>query len=362
MPGEARLLLLLLLVAPARGDDAREALDLRASHPLCPAWAPYSQGACASCCAAAIATVVAARECLEHGRASRYSMAQLWDCASDGGCEKGGSLLGLLDTLGQDAAGAFVPADCAPLAPRSDSNQSQCRARLATCPPRHLTLETSLIFDLAHFAGPKPDVAFAMRALMHELQTQGPVIAVLRLVGRPNIEAFRTHKGAAVFAPPEDNNARNDPSQWIALQHCLVVYGWGVALEWDPTTATQRPVPFWRVQNSFGGGWGTNGTARILRGTGLLEAQWRSPRMAPHPCAPGESECGRLPYANYSLRAIDTTPQRAEAARPDNWAIIAFACGVVVVSTAVAGICLYRVTPSTRHDRSAYYYHPFLLD
>ena len=355
MPFAVRLLRLLLsalvLVARANKEDA---LDLRAAYPLCPAWAPYSQGACASCCAAAVATVVAARECLEHGRASRYSMTQIWDCASDGACSRGGSLLALLDTLGQDAAGVFVPADCAPLAPRGDSNLTQCRARLATCPPRPIALEASLFFDLAHFSGPRPDVEFAARALMHELQTRGPVIAVLRLAGQANIAAFRAHDGAAVFAPPEDGAG----GDWLTLQHCLVVYGWGVALEWDPAAAARRPVPFWRVLNSYGSGWGANGTARILRGTGLLETQWRSPHMAPHPCPPARThndpECGRLPYANYSARS-PTPPD----SRPDNWSIIALACGVVVVSTAVAGLCLYRAPPPRRKNA---YYTPFLND
>lgn len=379
MPFAVRLLIMvaalfLQLFAPtARGDDDEEALDLRAAYPLCPAWSPYSQGTCSSCCAAAVATVVAAHECLEHGRASRYSMTQIWDCVSDGTCSRGGSLVALFDAIAQDAAHAFVPADCAPLAPHRDSNLTQCHARLATtCAPpqrRPLTLESSLFFDLAHFAGPRPDVDLAARALMHELQTRGPVIAVLRLVGQINIAAFRTHNGAAVFAPLKEDNCNDnnnaDDAECVPLRHCLVVYGWGVALEWDPATAAQRAVPFWRVLNSYGSGWGINGTARILRGTGLLEAQWRSLRMAPHPCPAQkneDSECGRLPYANYSLqKGAEKTPASADdektKARPDNWSIIALACGVVVISTGIAGLCLYRAPPPPRHA----YYHPFSL-
>ena len=321
-------------------------LDLRASYPLCPAWTPYEQGACASCCAAALATVVAARECLEYGRASRYAMTQIWDCAADGACDRGSNLLSLIDALGENIGGAFLPAACAPPAPQRDSNQSLCGPRFAAC-SRAPTLElrASLFFDLVRFAGPPLETQLATQALMRELQTYGPVISVLRLVGQSNIAAFRAHDDALVFAPQDASDA------WISLQHCVVVYGWGVAFEWDSQTASKRARPFWRVQNSYGTHWGANGTGRILRGVGLLEGQWRSPHMAPHPCVANDSECGRLPYANYT--PINDVRAAANA-RPDNWSIIGLASGVVVVSVAIAGLCLYR-EPSRYAPRYPYY-------
>jgi hypothetical protein len=343
------LILISIGASAATPSDDNSSLDLRAMYPLCPAWSPYSQGACGSCCAAAVATIVAAHECIEYGRASHYSMAQIWDCASEGTCAQGGSLLALIDTIGDNAGGVFLPSSCAPMAPHRDSNRSQCSARFAACPSasRVFALQASLFLDLAHFSGPSPDLALATHALMHELLTRGPVIAVLRLVGQANIAAFRAHEDASVFAPAyceEDKVV-------LTLQHCIVIYGWGVAIEWDETAASHRARPFWRVQNSYGSSWGTNGTGRILRGTGLLEGQWRSLHMAPNPCvvahSADEKECGRLPYANYSTRALMRSsstppPSQTQKDRPDNWAIIGLASGVVVLTTAFAGLYLYR--------------------
>lgn len=303
------LLLLLLLLGGAgaaasdNNDAASSSLDLRAAFPHCRAWAPVlDEGACSACTTASAAVAMSLRMCMRDGRNLRLSSAQLWDCASDGSCSAGTSLVTLLENIGSATAFALLPEACGPAMPAADPNATRCAERFAACPsPPILLLEAVVFADVVRFHG-APDYAaeLAMRALMREIQTNGPVLAVITLVGADVPLFFGLGPRAGVFVPqallPPAQRAPPPPGGQVAtLRHSLVVYGWGPG--------------YWLVQSSYGPAWGANGTARILRGANVLEAQWRGPTLVPRPCA-ARTELGcdqnlaALPgyaYGNYSL-------------------------------------------------------------
>jgi hypothetical protein len=286
---------------PPTPDD----LDLKAAYPLCPAWTPYAQGNCASCCSAAIATIISAQECLEYARASRFSMTQVWDCTAynDGTCAYGvSSPMQMIENLAGDwGRMALLPETCDNGAPVKDANRTTCAERSSQCSDksgRSLGVQSVVVFDVwqpaSAFRTNPYDADMAMLAMMREIWDHGPVLSLIKLYGA-DVTAFqKLGPHAGVFQP------KNSSDVFKMLYHCLVVYGWGKASD---------GTPYWRVLNSYGVGWGDQGTARIVRGANVLEGQWRALKMTLRPCTPSEKECATLaPYAsvygNYSKRRL----------------------------------------------------------
>ena len=306
MSSSAWLLGLLLLLLACRLGEAQdeEEWDLRALYPRCAAWRPYDQGACASCCAHAIAAALSARACIQDATDLRLSAAQIWDCAGTGGeatCAGGSSLFGMVYTLGAGDASAVAllpEAACANATPPArDPNATTCYARFAHCAPAPTpyVLRSALFMDFVLFgAAPPPAQTDAQAALlMTEIRRNGPVVSVLTLRGDDIAAFFALRAADAVFDPRS--------TAWQPVKrHCLAVYGWGVSA---------AGVPFWRVQNSLGDAWGDAGVGRIARGRGALELQWRAPTLESRACG---SAC-LSGYGNYSQR---TAPAPATPAPP----------------------------------------------
>lgn len=305
-----------------------DALDLRLRFPRCPAWSPYDQRDCASCCSAATATVVAARECISDGRASRYSVAQIWDCVGEGGtCAAGGSLVSLLDNLGLSSSEsdmALLPEKCGGLAPTASSNLSQCVARYGACQDVPVVrLQSAVFFDAVRFVSSTREDASSAQAMMNEIWRHGPIISVLQLAGVSNIARFRAVRSLEVFAPLDSSNETG----FASLRHCIVVTGWGT---------DAQGTPYWSVLNSYGNAWGAEGAGRIVRGQNVLESQWRAVTPVSRPCT--QDEC-----FNASVVVPTTTP----AARNDtglhnnnssvnHWAILSIALGCGILITLVS--------------------------
>ena len=352
------LLFALAIVAVVSGEEEEEAWDLRTQYPRCAAWRPYDQGACSSCCAHAVAAALGARACLNDGFNLRLSAAQLWDCGGTASCDAGGSLIGLIDTVGSgDTAGvALLPEACSnSSAPLRDPNASVCYARQAQCAETPRVLQSALFMDFVMFLASSPPSTTADAMLMIELRKNGPVVSVLTLRG-DDIAAFFAVRSAEVVFDPR-------ATAWQPLKrHCIMVYGWGVAAD---------GTRFWRVQNSLGVAWGGGGVGRVVRGRGVLETQWRAPTLAPRACA-GECVPG---YGNFSVHHLSTPVVVAATTTtpaPDGYyeeeeglsvgSIVGISLGgvlVLVVITVVAAMHPPRAGVSSRGHHHYYGYQDF---
>ncbi|KAA6374146.1 MAG: putative Dipeptidyl peptidase 1 [Streblomastix strix] len=67
--------------------------------------------------------------------------------------------------------------------------------------------------------------------------------------------------------------------------HLVLLVGYGIYEERNPTTGEKITTPFWKLKNSWGQSWGENGFMRIIRGKNLLniesEAEVADPYIIP---------------------------------------------------------------------------------
>jgi hypothetical protein len=230
----------------------------------------------------ALASALGARACLQDRRDTVFSAAQIWDCAGDdvATCADGTLLRPLIRVLATRSALALLV-----VGGRSDPALIVSNPNETTCLERHVhrggssaspyVLQGGLFMDVVHFlmaATATTTTTIAMRAMMAELRANGPVVSVLTLRDDDDVVRFlRLGTGHPVFEP-----GATTTTNATSRRHCIMVYGWGV----DPATG----IRFWRVQNSYGTDWGDNGTARIVRGLGVLEDEWRAVSTTPRPC------------------------------------------------------------------------------
>jgi hypothetical protein len=246
--------------------------DLRVLYPACRAFAHiFDQGSCASCCAAAAATQLSLRQCMSPNRTDKlYSAQQIWDCAASsaaGSCAEGVYLDTMLAALGVGvrSARSLVDEQCAAPLQMLEPNISRCLTNNTPCATQSADLIGGVAsYDLSHYyVGIEYASQMASHALMNEIYTNGPVLAVLAFVSTADFVNFGSYsflKGGRVFMP--------NATGWSYLKrHCVVVLGWG--------TDAQSGHNYWVVQNSYGDQWADGGFARILRGADLLEGEWR---------------------------------------------------------------------------------------
>ena len=236
--------------------------DARTLHAHCRAFQrPFDQGSCASCCAAAVATQLSLRRCINFANSQEtlYSAQHIWDCAASqasGSCDSGVLLDSMINAIG-DGIG-MISTDCTS-ALSGEPNITRCHtgcngSRIGGVEKYHL-----------YYMGVTEYASFlAARALMNQITENGPTVAVISFRSAVDFKNFATPeflKGGRVFMP----SAYLAPG--FLTRHCVVVLGWGV----DELSGHN----YWLIQNSYGSQWADGGFARVLRGADLLEGDWR---------------------------------------------------------------------------------------
>mmetsp|Transcript_57333 Transcript_57333/g.132087 ORF Transcript_57333/g.132087 Transcript_57333/m.132087 type:complete len:112 (-) Transcript_57333:1249-1584(-) len=102
--------------------------------------------------------------------------------------------------------------------------------------------------------------------MMEEVHERGPIAVAME----PTDDFMYYNKGIFSHAAVLFN-------EWARVDHAVLVTGWG----------EENGKKYWRVQNSWGPGWGEQGTFRIARGNdeSAIEAQavWATLEQAKQP-------------------------------------------------------------------------------
>ena len=299
--GTAILLLMpLALAVELPPPPLPSAWDARAMAPACRAFVPYNENTvgCASCCPTAIAAAVGARECLNNGRNSRYSAAQIWDCA--GGtfstCSAGTFPDEMVSSMGEGpfASRTLLPEACGPQNISGAPSPSMCSARYARCVAQaqpaffqngqtksarsHIT---SLYYYSSSSSASTVDNRNDEDAMRLEIMLNGPVIATMVLSESDTIVFKGWSDRGDVFIPATLNSSLSSSASNAAntFHHCVAVVGWGLS--------STSKVPFFWIQNAFSDAWGEGGFARIIRGRNVLERMWFAVSPTDRPCVGG---------------------------------------------------------------------------
>ena len=239
------------VVLPASYD----ATDRYAGEPPCAAFAVRQHASNASSDPFAVGSVFGARLCLNEGRGSGtnvlLSPRQLAGCA-------GSALDGARWYAGQPARG----------------REEWCLPYLATAPATDCPLSR-------RFAAKDVREVRGAAAMQAELLRDGPFVASFR-----QHTNFSTYAGGVYVAPS---------AAWTR-NHSAMLIGWG----------TDSGVAYWKLQNSWGEGWGERGTFRIRRGTDECGIESRA-GVAFTPLR--AAECPESPCANGSITLGDCSCQ-----------------------------------------------------
>jgi hypothetical protein len=239
----------------------------------------------------AISSALSVRECMKNHRNVFFSSEQIWDCTgrnAQAACYRGVSLDATITDLteGHTIDKVLIDSKCSKYTPR-EFNSSQCDASYAECLKQNpddvgTVVGETVSYNFRSYTGISDyGVWLAMKSMMAEIFLNGPVVATIRMSTREfslfsNIS--NSNGDSAVFVPNPINYSNPDE---ITLGHCLMVYGWGK----DQKLGTD----YWLVQNSYGKGWGKNGTAKIVRGLNWLETTWRGISTKSKPCLGGKN-------------------------------------------------------------------------
>ena len=269
----------------------------------------------------AIAAALSARECILDGRDSRYSAAQIWNCAGSGiaSCDTGTFLNLMLRgmAMGPHASSVLLAETCTqqPIAIAADPNVTACLAASAACVPSASSsgaffennaqmqaivgMDVSVFLTSPGLLGVAENNARAwagsMHALMREIFERGPAVSVLTLVGA-DIPLFVGWQARDDVFVPRGAASNATVAQQASRYHCISVVGWGVAPPaaaggGNTTTTAAGGIPFWWVQNSYSARWGRLGMGKIVRGQNVLEARWRGLSTLARPCfGPGQPD------------------------------------------------------------------------
>jgi len=289
--------------------------DVRTLHPQCRAFQrPFDQGTCASCCAAAVATQLSLRRCINfpNSQDTLYSAQHIWDCAASqasGACGAGVMLDSMINAIGNGVG--MVDVGCTS-ALRGEPNITRC---FTGC-------NGSLVggaeqYHLYYVGVTEYASLLAARALMNQITNNGPTVAVISFRSVVDFENFASPsflRGGRVFMP-----SANAAPGFLA-RHCVVVLGWGV----DERSGQN----FWLIQNSYGSQWADGGFARVLRGTDLLEGDWRGLFFVDEVAATNTSQSPTLAVVFSGIPSSDIV-------------VITFLCALVLAGLVV---CVWRLT------------------
>lgn len=238
--------------------------DSRSALPKCSAWLPINQKGCQACCAAALASAVGARACVNDHRDVQFSVQHIWDCAFNGiiSCEAGVNPLQFFAALFNKDAFTHVfslaspPESARPITP---SNQSACTSS---------SNETVTSFKMAQNA--EIPLAEATQALEQEIWQYGPVVAIIHFQQQADFNRFQNLSNFDILHPINAYSTAASATTEQYKAHCVSVIGWG--------------KDHWLIQNSFGASWGSNGFARLARNEWGIEQSWFALNLRHIPC------------------------------------------------------------------------------
>lgn len=244
------------------------------------------QGSCSSCCAMAVSSVLSARECMRDARNVLFSAQQIWDCTGEGNwgnCGVGVDFSSMINSMANSAMSSqiLIPNSCSSYTAK-DYNSSACGHSYGGCVDLSRSLQQTPLLPQADISTFLYSSVYAnelgngrggggvaisgkngARALMAEIWINGPVVAVLK-ISSSDFHLFERLDKDAIFVP-NASSLNLEPNS--GLQHCVMVYGWGV----DRKTGQN----YWLIQNSYGKQWSNNGRGKIIRGYNWLEMEWR---------------------------------------------------------------------------------------
>ena len=296
-----------------KNKDVDISYDPREEWGFCSAFIPEDQGTCNACVAAALASSLGLRLCIQHRINLRFSSQQIWDCYS-GVCQEGVHMNEFIFSL------IHSPKSHLFLSPRTTetnhsrvikpSNSSACRSSIDT-PTNNSYIITGVSEHMEHWmensvSDPFNQSTYSIRLMQTEILEKGPILAVLYLTHAEMIAFSQWNEKASeqIFTPVENalNQVRDN-------KHAVTIFGWGVD--------TQTKMLYWKILNSFGSKWGKNGIGNIPGGFGLVGREWYSVFASSLPCAMQENGCIKepAPKVSASNRSSDTMFQSAEDKR-----------------------------------------------
>jgi hypothetical protein len=265
--------------------------DPREEWGFCFAFIPEDQGTCNACVAAALASSLGLRLCIQHRINLRFSSQQIWDCYS-GVCQEGVHMNEFIFSL------IHSPKNHLFLSPRptetnhsiiiKPSNSSACRSSIDT-PTNNSYIITGVSEHMEHWmensvSDPFNQSTYSIRLMQTEILEKGPILAVLYLTHAEMIAFSQWNEKTSeqIFTPVENalNQVRDN-------KHAVTIFGWGVD--------TKTKKLYWKILNSFGSKWGENGIGNIPGGFGLVGREWYSVFASSLPCAMQDNGCIKEP-------------------------------------------------------------------
>jgi hypothetical protein len=257
--------------------ESYDATDRYAGEYPCKAFAARDQGACGACSYFATTSVFNARLCMNQGRTSATNILMSPRQISD--CVKGVGSEGCGPNGGSDTTTNAQWYTASP--PRGVEEWSlPYQTRVGSCGTAAAPLSRTFAVEegVRTIRG-----APAMQA---ELLRNGPM--AVSFVVHNSLFAYG---GAGVYVQPPNVSARD-----IVGGHDSMLVGWG----------TDGGLDYWKVQNSWGAGWGDRGMLRIRRGTDECSIETRGiTTFTPLRAA----ECPESPCANGSITLADCSCQ-----------------------------------------------------
>ena len=302
----------------------------------CAAFQPIKQLGCQACCAAAMASSIAARVCLRDNRNVQYSVQHIWDCGATDAtmCDIGVTPSKFFATLfDQDSTFRRT------LVPSPSLNYTITQPNVSACISTSSTNERLVSYKRfqSNMVGGDQTPSQAMQA---ELLEYGPFISVVYFSEQQDFALFKNWSvpnGRHQTLRPI--NPFNDSSADYYTSHCVSVIGWG--------------DDYWLVQNSFGPAWGNQGVAQLARGVWGIERAFFAFETPRRPCVANQANQGGCIVQN------NITPILKEEEIP-NATIVALTLTCVLVIAVIIAVC-YSYTqnppplPSYQYQQPRYF-------
>ena len=304
----------------------------------CAAFQPIKQLGCQACCAAAMASSIAARVCLRDNRNVQYSVQHIWDCGATDAtmCDIGVTPSKFFATLfDQDSTFRRT------LVPSPSLNYTITQPNVSACISTSSTNERLVSYKRfqSNMVGGDQTPSQAMQA---ELLEFGPFISVAYFSKQQDFALFKN------WSVPHQQtlhpiNPFNDSSADYYTAHCVSVIGWG--------------DDYWLVQNSFGPAWGHKGVAQMACGVWGIERAFFAFETPRRPCVANQAnQANQGPNQGGCIVNNDITTILNEEEIP-NASILALTLTCVLVIAVIIAVC-YSYTQNPPPVPSYHYQTP----